>query len=259
MKVVCIGAGRVATHLAPALHRSGAEVVEVWSRTQASAELLARRLQCKAVWGSLDVVSTDADLYVLCVTDAALAEVVRRLHVGREQALFVHTAGSMPLGLFADSGHTRGGVFYPMQTFSLEREVDFASVHFFLETSVATDFPLLMQLAERLTPAANIHSSTSALRRRLHLAAVFACNFANHCCTLADDLLAETGLDFSILLPLVDETVAKLHQLPPRDAQTGPAARNDENVMGIHRAMLADRPDMQNLYSLLSKSIQRYD
>lgn len=259
MRVVFIGAGRVATHLAPAMQRGGAEVMEVWSRTQASAERLAGRLRCKAVWDRLDAVTTDADLYALCVKDSVLAEVICQLHVGREQALFVHTAGSMPLGLFADAGHARGGVFYPMQTFSLDREVDFARIHFFLETASEADYPLLAQMAERLAPPANIHPSTSALRRRLHLAAVFACNFANHCCTLAGDLLAEAGLDFGILLPLVDETVAKLHQLPPREAQTGPAARGDENVMGVHRAMLADRPDMQRLYTLLSKSIQSYD
>ena len=97
------------------------------------------------------------------------------------------------------------------------------------------------------------------MRRRLHLAAVFACNFTNHCCTLADDVLADAGLDFSVLLPLVDETIAKLHQLPPAQAQTGPAIRHDENVLGLQRAMLSDRPDLQEIYSLLSKSIQQYD
>ena len=228
LRVAFIGAGRVASHLAPALQEGGAEVVEVWSRSRASAEELASRLSCKAVWGSLDGVVRDADLYVICVADAALTDVVRRLHTGREQALFAHTAGSMPLSLFADAGHARGAVFYPMQTFSKERAVDFARVHFFLETSCSEDLQTLEQLAQHLTPIANIHRSTSAQRRRLHLAAVFACNFTNHCCTLAAELLADAGLDFNILLPLVDETVGKLHELPPCEAQTGPAARRDD-------------------------------
>ena len=92
-----------------------------------------------------------------------------------------------------------------------------------------------------------------------YLAAVFACNFTNHCCTLADDVLREAGLDFSVMLPLVDETIAKLHELPPAQAQTGPAIRRDDNVMGVQMAMLADKPEMQKIYTLLSKSIQRYD
>ena len=162
----------------------------------------------------------------------------------------------MPLSVFADAGHRRGGVFYPMQTFSKERAVDFSQVHFFVEAALESDVALLTSLASALTGDEQlVHPSTSAMRRRLHLAAVFACNFVNHCCTLSDELLAESGLDFSVMLPLLDETVAKLHELPPAAAQTGPAVRRDENVMGMQKAMLADRPDLQRIYSLLSESI----
>ena len=260
MRVAVIGAGRVAWHLTPALQMSGAEVVEVWSRSRSAAEALSRRVGCRFTWGALDVVTCEADLYVIAVKDTALPDIVRQLHRGRERALFAHTAGSMPLSLFADADHVRGGVFYPMQTFSKEREVDFSRVHFFIEASQADDAELLTDLACSLTgDDAFVHPSTSASRRQLHLAAVFACNFVNHCCTLADDVLSDAGLDFSVLLPLVDETVAKLHELPPVEAQTGPAVRRDENVMGLHRAMLVDKPALQELYSLLSQSIQRYD
>lgn len=260
MKVAVIGAGRVATNLAPALQQSGAEVVEVWSKSRTSAETLAQRVGCKAAWGDLSDVVRDADLYLLSVKDSALPDVIRQLHSGREEALFAHTAGSMPLSLFADAGHERGGVFYPMQTFSKERTVDFSTVHFFVEATQDSDAQQLMSLAVMLTGHEGlVHPSTSASRRQLHLAAVFACNFANHCCTLADDLLRDNGLDFSVMLPLIDETVAKLHELPPAEAQTGPAVRRDENVMGMQRAMLSHRPDLQQLYTLLSQSIQRYD
>ncbi len=260
MKVAIIGAGRVAWNLAPELQRSGAEVVEVWSKSCMSAEVLAQCLGCRCSWGALDVVTCEADLYLIAVTDAVLLDVIRRLHQGREQALMAHTAGSMPLSLFADAGHERGGVFYPMQTFSKERAVDFTQVHFFIEASRKEDAALLSDLACKLTDNdAFVHPSSSASRRRLHLAAVFACNFVNHCCTLADDILAEAGVDFKVMLPLLDETVAKLHQLHPAEAQTGPAIRRDENVMGMQFAMLTDRPDLQQLYTLLSHSIQRYD
>ncbi|MCR4993957.1 MAG: DUF2520 domain-containing protein [Bacteroidales bacterium] len=257
MKIVIIGAGRVATNLAPALQQSGAQVLEVWSKHRATAETLAARVGCKAVWGDLSQVTCEADLYVIAVKDSALAEVVSALHPGREDALMVHTAGSMPLSLFADAGHVRGGVFYPMQTFSKERSVDFTQVHFFIEASQTEDEAALFRLAGALTRnEAFVHRSTSAMRRRLHLAAVFACNFTNHCCTLADKLLDEVGLDFKVMLPLLDETVAKLHQLPPSEAQTGPAARHDENVMGLQHAMLTDQPEIQRIYDMMSKSIK---
>lgn len=250
----------MAWNIVPALHYSGADIIEVWSKSRASAEALAARVGCRFTWGALDTVTCEADLYIVAVKDAALPEVARHLHPGRERALMVHTAGSMPLALFQDAGHDRCGVFYPMQTFSKEREVDFSKVHFFIEARQQDDEALLIDLACALTrDDALVHRSTSALRRRLHLAAVFACNFTNHCCTLADDILADAGLDFSVMLPLVDETIAKLHQLPPAKAQTGPAVRRDENVMGVQRAMLSDHPDLQEIYSILSKSIQQYD
>lgn len=247
----------MATHLAPALQRSGAEVVEVWSKSRTAAEALAQRVACHATWGRLEGVTREADFYILALKDSVLAEAIATLHVGREAALMVHTAGSMPLRLFTDGGHTRGGVFYPMQTFSKERAVDFSNVHFFLEAAQQEDLPVLTRIAVALTGNEQmVHTSTSAMRRQLHLAAVFACNFANHCFTLAEELLQEQGLDFSVMMPLVEETVAKLHDLSPRQAQTGPAARHDENVMGMQRAMLADRPQLQRLYTLLSDSIK---
>lgn len=259
MKVAIIGAGRVAWNLAPALQRSGVEVVEVWSKSRIAAEKLAARIGCKAVWGSYEAVTREADLYLIAVKDAFLPDVVSQLHAGREQSLMVHTAGSLPLSLFADTGHERGGVFYPMQTFSKERAVDFSTVHFFIEAAQEADAQSLMTLATALTGnAERVHRSTSALRRKLHLAAVFACNFANHCFALSDELLHDADLDFSVMLPLVEETVAKLHDLSPREAQTGPAVRHDDNVMGIQRAMLANQPDLQRIYAQLSSSIMAH-
>ena len=116
----------MATNLAPALNESGAQVVEVWSKSRASAETLAGKIGCSSTWGDLSGVTREADIYIIAVKDAALADVASHLHEGREQALMVHTAGSMPISVFADAGHARAGVFYPMQTFSKERQVDFA-------------------------------------------------------------------------------------------------------------------------------------
>ena len=232
-------------------------MVEVWSKTQASAEALAARVGCKASWGRVDAATREAELYFISVKDSVLTEVVRALHVGREQALFAHTAGSMPLSLFRDAGHERGAVFYPMQTFSKERQVDFSRVHVFLETNVHDDEHVLSCLASRIFVPEHVHFASSAERRRLHLAAVFACNFANHCFALSDEILRVADLPFDAMLPLIEETVHKLHELPPVTAQTGPAIRHDENVIGMQRAMLLDRPDLLAVYDTLTSSIQR--
>ncbi len=255
-KIAVLGAGRVATNLIPALQACGHDIVEVWSKSRHSAETLAHRVGCPATWGDVANVTHEAELYIVSVKDTVLADTLQRLHPGREQALFLHTAGSMPLSLITETSHARGGVLYPMQTFSKERKVDFSTVHFFIEASQPDDEQLLQTLAHSLTgDASKVHLSNSALRRQLHLAAVFACNFSNHCYTLSDQILQEQGLDISVMLPLIEETVAKLHDLTPAQAQTGPAVRRDENVMGLQRAMLANRPDMQKLYTLLSESI----
>ena len=256
MKISIIGAGRLATNLAPVLQKAGCELVEVWSKSQASAESLAALVGCKASWGRVEAATTEADIYLICVKDSVLPEVVRCLHAGRESALFAHTAGSMSLSLFREAGHERGAVFYPMQTFSKQRQVDFTRVHFFIETNVHEDECVLTNLATRLSVRENVHYLTSAERRKLHLAAVFACNFANHCFALSDEILRSADIPFAAMLPLIDETVRKLQDLPPREAQTGPAIRHDDNVIGLQRAMLLDQPGLLAVYDSLTRSIQ---
>ena len=148
----------------------------------------------------------------------------------------------------------RHGVLYPMQTFSKAREVDFTSVSFFVEANHQADKEALKELAGALSP--KVYEATSAQRTYLHMAAVFACNFANHMYTLSARLLEKNGLPFDAMLPLIDETARKVHGLHPHEAQTGPAIRGDENVMGKHLAMLADDPEVKEIYRIISNSIQ---
>jgi predicted short-subunit dehydrogenase-like oxidoreductase (DUF2520 family) len=170
-----------------------------------------------------------------------------------EEALLVHTAGSMPMDVW--KGHAyRYGVLYPMQTFSKERKVDFASVSFFVEANGEADLALLKTMAGALSP--KVYEATSAQRTSLHMAAVFACNFANHMYTLSARLLEKNGLPFDAMLPLIDETARKVHELHPKAAQTGPAVRGDENVMGKHLEMLADEPEIREIYRKISDSIR---
>ena len=170
----------------------------------------------------------------------------------REEALMVHTAGSIPMNVW--EGHVwHYGVFYPMQTFSKQREVDFKEIPFFIEASSTEDAAFLKAIASTLSN--RVYDADSEQRKSLHLAAVFTCNFTNHMYALAAELLKKYNLPFDVMLPLIDETARKVHELEPKAAQTGPAIRYDENVIGNHLRMLADDPGMQQLYELLSRSI----
>ncbi len=246
MRIVILGAGRVATHMVKALHKNGHKIDAVWSRTMESAQRLARVVDSSPV-NDISVLPTDADAYIIAVKDSALQEVIAKATKGREGSLFLHTAGSMPLSVF--EGYAKnGGVFYPMQTFSMEREVDFRAIPLFIEGADAR----IRQLAESISE--HVYELSSDDRKYLHLAAVFACNFANHCYTLAAEVLEKKGLPFDVMLPLVDETARKVHELHPKEAQTGPAIRGDKNVMAAQAALLDSR--MQAIYNLMSESIQ---
>ena len=250
MKVISIGAGRLAWHLVQALSGAGHEVVQVYSRTEESAAALAAKVGAQPVCRMDDV--GDADVYVVAVKDAVLADVVRQLCKGRAARVFLHTAGSMPMQVF-DGQAAHYGVFYPMQTFSKERALDFSRIPIFLEGSDPVALGVARTLAESVSR--QVVELSGEGRRRLHLAAVFACNFANHCYELASEVLQEQGLPFSVMQALVDETAAKVSELSPRQAQTGPAVRYDQNVMEAQLSLLADRPLAQQIYRLMSKSI----
>lgn len=249
-----LGAGNVATHLGMALVQAGYEVVQVYSRTEASASALAGRLHCPYVT-RLEEVASEAGLYIVSVKDSALDEVASALSGLNPDALFVHTTGSMPMDVWKGRAR-RYGVLYPMQTFSKERAVDFSTVPFFIEAGAPADAEVLRGLALRL--GGMVYEATSEQRRYLHLSAVFACNFTNHLYAVAHRLLADHGLPFEALLPLIDETARKVHCLSPVQAQTGPAVRADENVMQAHRALLAGNPRLASLYEALSRDIHEY-
>ena len=202
--------------------------------------------------------------YIIAVKDSALQEVIQQLTKrltadtpslwrGQGEALLLHTAGSMPLSVF-EGYADRCGVLYPMQTFSMDREVDFREIPLFIEASDAASLQQIRALADSISQ--HVYELSTADRKYLHLAAVFACNFANHCYTLAADVLQKKGLPFDVMLPLVDETARKVHELHPKDAQTGPAARGDQNVMQAQASLLDGKA--KEIYELLSQSIQEH-
>ncbi|MBC6606795.1 DUF2520 domain-containing protein [Hymenobacter sp. BT188] len=254
-RIALLGSGRVASQLGPALLKAGHQVVSVWSRTTASAQSLAAELPSAVVSPSLSFASQPpADIYIISVPDAAIEEVLAaaRFPVG---ALVAHTAGALPLSLFEAYPKVRGGVFYPLQTFSPGRMIDWATVPLCIEAADETGQAVLMALGHSLS---NLVQPVATLQRqRLHVAAVFASNFTNHLLGISHALLSEANLPFELLAPLLRETVEKAIAAPPFSVQTGPAARRDGPTLARHQAELTAHPAWMSLYKSLSDSIQQ--
>ncbi len=250
MKIVLIGAGNLATHLGKALHAAGHDMVQVFSRTMQSAETLASLLDAEPLTDMAQV-RDDADVYIFSVKDSALEQLISQL-CGGEKKVFLHTAGSMPMSVFRGKA-LHYGVLYPMQTFSKQREVDFSIIPCFIEANDEFALKQIEGLAGQISH--RVFQLSSEDRKYLHLSAVFACNFANHCYAASQELLQQHGIPFDVMLPLIDETAAKVHGMTPKEAQTGPAVRYDENVIGKQIQLLENQPYFQKIYDCMSKSI----
>lgn len=227
------------------MQEAGFDIIQVYSRTATSASSLGCRLGCE--WTDrLEAVRDDGDLYVFAVRDDALPEVIGGMRPNG--GTWIHTSGCMPMEVFAGATE-QYGVIYPLQTFSKGRTISFASIPLFIEGCSEATSAALRAVAERLS--SEVHDLSSAQRRRLHPAAVFACNFTNRMYAVAFRLLEEQGLDGRLLLPLIDETAAKVHALHPTAAQTGPMVRGDVKVMEDHLSMLADET-VREIYKAVS-------
>lgn len=253
-RVVLIGAGNLATNLGHALFRANISIVQVFSRTRQSAKQLANALHTSYTVNLNEVVN-DADLYIVSIKDDALIERVSEIGAIRSDGLFVHTAGSVPSHIWQGTV-ARYGVFYPMQTFSKERIVDFENLPLFLEASDSTVLASLKELAKCLSH--QVYEADSLQRKYLHLSAVFACNFANHMYAISAELLEKHHLPFQVMLPLIDETARKVHALSPREAQTGPAVRYDKEIIAMQEDLLKDDVELKELYTRLSQRIHKH-
>ncbi len=249
-KVAVVGRGNVAWHLGQALRAAGIQAIEINPHRPES-------------------VPADADFILIAVADAAIAEVASRLPAA-PGAIVAHTSGSVPLEALAEvspssalpgGGFSRQkgkrwegtGVLYPLQTLTKGKPLDYSALPLLTEGDSEGTLRRLDTLASMISRRVS-HADSSA-RARLHLAAVFACNFTNLMCGIAYDLLEEARLDPTLLWPLVEETVAKLLVLTPREAQTGPAARGDTTVMRRQSDALSPTPSLQAIYNLLSAQI----
>ncbi|MBR3431925.1 MAG: DUF2520 domain-containing protein [Bacteroidaceae bacterium] len=222
-----IGRGNVASHLQEALTQAGHQVLALGGRNRTQP------------------IPQDADLYVIAVTDSAIAQVAEA--IGPVNGLVVHTAGSVPMSILPQRNR---GVLYPLQTFTKGRPLDMRQIPLFIESD--GNLPLLHEVASQISSV--VTEMDSSRRRFLHLAAVFCCNFTNHMYRITQKMLAQHDIPFSVMLPLIDETARKVHTLSPAQAQTGPAVRWNQEVMAAQIELL-EREDLKQLYQIISNSI----
>lgn len=246
-EIVFIGAGNLATQLALELQKSGLLIKQIYSRTDKSACQLANLLNVAYTSNIKNIVS--ADLYIFAVSDSVIKTLSEQINC--EKAIFVHTAGSVDMSVF--SAKREYGVFYPLQTFSKQRHLDFSSIPICIEAGSKNVEERLISLAKKISSKVELISSSQ--RKQIHLAAVFVCNFTNHMYTIGANLLESNNMSFELLKPLIYETASKIKELSPKDAQTGPAMRSDEKTINKHQDMLYDKVCLQKIYRFVSESI----
>lgn len=254
MRITFIGAGRVAYHLAKVLHPDH-QIVQVFSRDLEKANRLASLVEATGI-NHFDQLNPNTDLVIIAISDQSIANVIQKINHYLQQALIVHTSGSTSLEVLS-TVHERSGVFYPLQTFSHERAIDWAETPMFVEAVRHNDLELLASLAHSLTP--KVYQYSSQQRQTLHMAAVFACNFSNYCYDLSKQIVDEQQVDFSLLYPLILETAQKATINNPKEMQTGPAMRGDKNILKMHQQLLEKNSgsDLVDVYKLLSESIMK--
>lgn len=251
---VILGAGKLATQLSKELVRQGIDIKQVYCRSYTADLQPIYGLEVSYI-SSISELYTVADLYVIAVSDNAITEVAKQVCDRGVKSLLVHTSGSTDMSVLKDYSD-RIGVLYPMQTFSKENEVNFKDIPFFIEANNKADESLLIELACRMSD--RVQSISSEQRKHIHVAAVFACNFTNYMFTMSSDVLAEIGVSFDTMLPLIEETIRKLKTIPPVEAQTGPAIRQDSKTIDKHLDILKTDKNKHSLYKQITESIYEY-
>ena len=246
MKTVLIGSGNVAYHLAKAFHQNHIEVSQIFGRNENDLKAISDELNIPFSTTNL----ADADFYIICVNDDSIAEVSKM--ITKEDGLVAHTSGSLTKEIL--DGNYRKASFYPLQTFSKSKELNYSEVPFFIEAENKNDVETLKKLAFKISK--NVMESDYEKRKYIHLTAVFACNFVNHLFARAKEIADSQDLDFNYFIPLIDETVEKIHHLEPKTAQTGPAVRGDERVLKLHEVLITNE-EHRKIYNTMNESIQK--
>ena len=258
MKIVLIGSGNVASHLGKAMSSlNGYPIAQIFSKTKVHARKLAEKLSCSYTVHAAEIVP-NADLYLIAVADDQVKNVAIQLSKYIHPAsLVVHTSGSLPSTILAPY-FKKYGVIYPLQTFSKSKKMVYHTIPFLITSSSAKNTITLKKLASQISNS--VYICTDESRSLIHLTAVLVNNFTNALFDIAAQLLAKNKLPFKLVLPLIDETVLKLHSLSPMEAQTGPAKRNDKSVLAMHRKILKSYPrEWSKIYNdITSEIIKRH-
>jgi len=249
-KISFIGAGNVASHLAMSFKKAGFTITDVWSESVKSAKILAEKVNANWCYRADELIS-NCDLLVMAIPDRLIEEVGSSLNVVENQML-VHTSGTVPLKTLAPFAENHG-VFYPLQTFSRDRPIEFKTIPVLVEANSINNLNMLSDVASRISD--KVVKIDSEKRKYIHLAAVFVNNFPNLMYRIASDILNQEELDFDLLRPLILETASKVQELKPGDVQTGPAMRNDRRIIDEQIRLLNSNKDYQELYKILSELI----
>ena len=248
LSVSFIGSGNVASKLAEALFNANIKISKIYSNTFNNAKTLANKVNATAI-SKISTFDKNTDIIIISISDKSLYTIdYKQLPAN---SLICHTSGSVDMQLLNNCKNH--GIFYPLQTFSKHTDIDISNIPFCLEASSEENLNTLWTLAKSLS--SNVQKINSQQRKKLHLSAVFACNFTNAMYSIAEDLLAESELDFDILRPLIEETAKKALGNSPHQIQTGPAIRNDDTIMNKHIEELNHSPKYATLYSLMSDII----
>ena len=252
MKVVLIGSGNVATQLGIALQKSKHKIVQVFGRNISSTKTLSKKLSCDYTT-HINSISGEADIYIIALRDEAIKPFLGKF--SSTDKLVVHTSGSIPLKVFGRK-FKNCGVLYPVQTFSVERKIDFKNIPVCIEAGNDVSKRKIVQLVKTITT--ETHFINSEKRKKIHLAAVFANNFTNHLFSIAENILSGEKLSFDLIRPIILETALKVQSASPIKMQTGPAKRGDKAVIKEHLKMLKDKRKFQRIYKLITESILKY-
>lgn len=250
MEVVIIGSGNVATVMGRILQQKGHRIRQVWSREQAHADKLAGELNAQGITDLL-ALAPDADLYLLAVTDSALAATAAR--IGRKEGLVVHTAGSVSKDILKNVSN-RYGVLWPMKMIRRSMTA-ITPVTIVMDGNTATVRTELEQWAHEFS--LQVITADDAMRSKMHLLAAVTSNFPNHLYHLAADYCAAEQIDFRAFYPIIEETSRQVQQAHPRDVQAGPALRGDETTLKQHEALLKEHPALHAIYTMMTESIRR--
>jgi len=243
-KITMIGAGHLASQLSLALSKAGHHICQVYSRSEASASQLSKKLNCPHTTELKNLIASD--LAVIAVSDDAISQVEKHIHFAK-----VHTSGSKAINLLNGN---KVGVFYPLQSFSKNIKVDFSNIPICIESDNKELKSVLITLAQSLSK--KVYEINSLQRCHLHLAAVISCNFSNLMYTFANEICTQNKIPFELLHELIQETAQKIKHLSPQESQTGPAIRGDLTIIENHLNILAEDSEKQYLYKILTNSIK---